>query len=586
VTVAAHAREANAPERWDALWSAEETSAWRAEALSEVYIRIERIIGMWRALRGDPRRTRVIDIGGGIGVLAGRLTAHAECDVTVYDHSPVAIAALPPGVRGVCADVDGFPWDYSTRIVVSTECLEHLSLDDRRTVVCYASLAGVGLFSVPNDRLGPDEEPQHTVKFTAVSFAAELREYFKDVRVEVLGGFLLGVCGIPKGMRLSVTMPVRDEEHDIERTLASFRGVADELVVGIDPRSTDGTRAICEKYADVVFDLVEPEGPPDDRVPAGGVHFAWLRNQCIERCTGDWIFMTEGHERLAASGVDTLLLLEHVLPRKASVGFVLRTGNGQQWAFPWLFKNAPAFRFKRSTHNVLDYPEGTYVVRLPQVRTIHERHADKNAERKAQRKVQNRLTLFEDWLAHGNENSLYYLGSEWREYDDARAVKYLEQFIAAGSRNGEMRYQAKLVLAKTHMIHGDKAKARDVLVTCIGEDWSRVEHWLWLGDLAFDAGKLEEALQFYRYAATTAGEPPFTLWWIDLASYTYLPAQRLAMVYGELGRLEDAARWAVRVRELLPEGAPAALFDEAAANIKLLQDAISRRAPCDVDPMQ
>lgn len=556
-----NARAENSPEFWTETWRNESRDTWRAEALKEVYDRICQLI---------PRDAAAIDLGGGIGLLAEQLVKSKGCKVSVWEQSQGILDMLPTGVDGAIVDLELELPVLDTPVIIATEVLEHLS-EEARHRIWSASAHKVCFFSVPNDRLDETEEPQHTCKYNAVTYLRELRAHFEHVRVECFQGYLLAVCGYQKNFKLSVCFPAKDEAADIERTLASFRGVADELIVGVDPRTTDNTKEICLKYCDIVFDLTSPEGNGDDKCPPGGVHFSWIRNQCIDRCTGDWVFMTEAHEHLDR-GVDTLLALDHIMPKKAQIGFTLRQGQGQQWAFPWLFKNGQGYKYKRRTHNILDYPDGAYVVRLPQVITIHDRSHANAVDRQQQRKVQNRKTLFEDWVINQNDQSLYYLGSEWREYDNQRAIRYLQQFLDVHSRNGEMRYQARLILAKTMMIEGDSKGARDVLLGCIGEDWSRTDHWIWLGDLAVEAQKFEEALQFYRYSTTMIGRVPFTIWWIDLANYSYLPAQRMAMTYGELGLNQEAYVWAKLVRKYLPTDAPQELIDEADYNIRIIED--------------
>jgi tetratricopeptide (TPR) repeat protein len=563
----------NAPDLWDRIWREEGEESWRGRALAEVYTRVCQLV---------PESSRVVDVGGGIGLLARRLQDEKKCECTVIDHSKEACElACRAGVSAVLSPfsrdyIEALQiWSHEEAVLVATEFCEHLVNDDRKLLFEYAEAFGSALFSVPNNRLGPDEEPQHHVKYTALSFLTELRAHFgADCRVEVLGPYLLGVCGrlAHKEFKLSACTPARDEAADLEATLASLRGVADEIIVGVDPRTVDGTREVAARYAEIVFELESPEGPPNDQAPNGGVHFAWIRNQCMDRCTGDWIFMTEAHERLVA-GHDTLLALDKLMPRGAKLGMVVRTGNGQAWAFPWLTKNEPSIRYKRMTHNVVDYPEGTLGVRMPQVRTLHERHRDRELARRKQRGVQNRLTLLDDWLVNDNEVSLHYLGAEWREHNPQKAIERFEEFLALPARNGPMRYHTRLLLAKSYARAGRRQDAKKVLLSAAADDWSRTEHWLWLGDLSYEDGDFEQALQFYRYCATTVGEPPFGAWWIDEASYTYLPAQRLAMTYGELSRHEDALYWARRVRELLPNNAPPEALAEVDANVRLLEEA-------------
>jgi 2-polyprenyl-3-methyl-5-hydroxy-6-metoxy-1,4-benzoquinol methylase/glycosyltransferase involved in cell wall biosynthesis len=591
------ARRHNAADLWDALWQKEDEETWRTQALARVYARASRIVGSIKAIEA----LRIADIGGGLGVLAEQLSALANVEsVVVIDNSEVALqSAIARGVNAKRLDLevdDLLAAFEGVSLFVSTECVEHLSAATRAEL--FAGMAFVkpygAIISVPNNRLGPDEEPQHTVKFTAMTFKNELQDHFgDDVRVEVLGPYLLGVCGAlaHKGFRLSATLPVRDEGHDLEPTLASLRGIADELIVGVDPRTTDNTWEVAAQYADKVFFLRDPMGPPaghrivecpicngacKEFMGENGIHFSWARNQCIDQCTGDWIFMTEGHERLVA-GDDVLRALDTVLPKAARVGFVLRQGNGQQWAFPWLFQNAPDIRFKRPVHNVLDFPEGTFCVVLGQVKTLHDRHHERGASRAKQRKAQNRSALLDDWLSRKSEASLFYLGQEWRDIDVSRALDRLQEFLVV-SNNGVQRYQARLIVAKELMIQSRLKEASAVLHACTGDDWSRSEHFLWLGDIAYLGKELEKARRFYTIAASGIGDPPITVWWIDLAFYSYLPAQRLAMVCGDLGMLDEALAWCRRVVELLPDDSPPEAFAEARANVTLIEGALSGRA--------
>lgn len=598
-SIAQAAREANDPDKWDELWDEEGDDTWRGRAMAPVY---DRIVALF------PEGLSCVDIGGGRGLLAQRICDERKSYATVADHSPTALAAAEEkGLATVRLDLESEPPIPATDVYVATEVVEHLTADARARLLAAMTSAMGAFISVPNNRLGPDEEPQHTIKFTAMSLKRELKQHWEHVRIEPMGPYLLAVVGelAKKGTTLSVTLPVRDEGHDLEITLASFRGAADELIVGIDPRTTDDTWEVAERYADKVFHLKRPMGPPDGghnegpycqyctngmrERPGGpsfipckeymgenGIHFAWVRNQCIEQCTGDWIFMTEGHEALA-EGMDVLIRLDEIIPPEARVAFVYREGNGQRWGFPWLHRNDSNIRYIRPVHNALSYPDDTFCVTLPQVRTIHKRHDDRTVARASQRHAQNRRQLLDDWMTEKNVNSLFYLGQEWRGLDQARAMERLEQFVhTAGS--GIQKYQARLILAKENMLKGDREAARKHLLACTGEDWGRTEHWVWLGDMAMMEEEYEKAYRFYMYAATSVGAAPFTLWWIDLCYYSYLPCQRLAEVCGHLGDIEQSLAWARKVAELLPEDAPQEAFDEAQANITLLQEAINDAA--------
>lgn len=572
------AREANSAEKWDRLWKDEGLDSWRGVALEQVYGRIVQLM---------PRYSQVIDIGGGVGLLAKQLREQSNCDAEVWDISPEAVeTARSLGIKAHAFDVEKDFYEIPKgTVVVSTECLEHLSEKARHELLTRAAKSGQAFISVPNDRLGPDEEPQHTVKFTALEYKRYLEQYFDDVRVEVMGppaaprnqpAFLLGICGFPKKTKLSVCFPARDEAADIEKTLASFRGVADEMVVGVDPRTVDKTWELAEKYAEKVFFLDSPQGEGAAKLSEKGVHFAHIRNQCIDKCDGPWIFMTEAHETLSA-GVDSLLNLDQ-LPEAAKVVSVTRRGGPpakrQRWAFPWLIKKDPKIRYIRATHNTVDWPDGTHIVAIPSIETLHERVHERDVARQAQRKVQNRLNLMHDWLENQNENSLFYLGSEWREYDSEKAISYLQDYITLNRSNGALRYHTRLIVGKMLAQAGRVEEAKDCLHAASRDDWSRIEHWVFLGDIAISQEKPEEALQYYLYASTRLGDPPFTTWWIDEAFYSYFVAQRLTMTFAELGQLQNALIWAKKVKDLLPSEAPAEMAAEADEIVTTLEEAL------------
>ena len=85
-------------------------------------------------------------------------------------------------------------------------------------------------------------------------------------------------------MKLSVAIPAFNSEAYIEPLLRGVRRFADEIVIGVDTGSTDGTERICARYADRLFCL-EPIGTSERAV-------AWLN----EQCTGDWILRLDDDE--------------------------------------------------------------------------------------------------------------------------------------------------------------------------------------------------------------------------------------------------------------------------------------------------
>ena len=88
---------------------------------------------------------------------------------------------------------------------------------------------------------------------------------------------------------LSICMIVKNEIRCIERCLKALQPLRDavpcELVIA-DTGSTDGTREIAQKYADICFDF---EWMDD---------FSAARNAVMDRCSGKWFFSIDADEYL------------------------------------------------------------------------------------------------------------------------------------------------------------------------------------------------------------------------------------------------------------------------------------------------
>lgn len=88
-------------------------------------------------------------------------------------------------------------------------------------------------------------------------------------------------------MGLSVAVPAKDEERYIAGCLESIQGLADEVLVVLDPGGRDRTAAICRE-----------KGARIETVPF--VSFAHLRNRALELCRHRWVFFLDADERATA----------------------------------------------------------------------------------------------------------------------------------------------------------------------------------------------------------------------------------------------------------------------------------------------
>jgi 2-polyprenyl-3-methyl-5-hydroxy-6-metoxy-1,4-benzoquinol methylase/glycosyltransferase involved in cell wall biosynthesis len=87
---------------------------------------------------------------------------------------------------------------------------------------------------------------------------------------------------------LSVCMIAYNAEDMLHRCLKSVRDIADEIVVAIDPKTTDSTREISVQYGARIIEGIDP-------IKNG---FEVARNNSIETALGDWILWIDSDEEL------------------------------------------------------------------------------------------------------------------------------------------------------------------------------------------------------------------------------------------------------------------------------------------------
>lgn len=147
---------------------------------------------------------RVADVASGPGVLAQKMSSRAK-EVQCFDISDVAVrmcedAGLP------AEQIDFVKENLSPKhhkaydCVVSTEFLEHVEDPAKVVKKMYGLLKPGGLLmvTVPDDRLPPEEEPEHVDTFTQAKLG-NLLSAFEDVNVAEYQGYLIGMGLRPGG---------------------------------------------------------------------------------------------------------------------------------------------------------------------------------------------------------------------------------------------------------------------------------------------------------------------------------------------------------------------------------------------------
>lgn len=180
----------NTENYWDHIWDAE---------------RKLQMVRLYETLHGEilkrvqVKGKRVIDLGSGPGILGARLQdqgALVEC----WDHSRKALEiAKERGLEtrhfNLLTDKlepnDHKKADY----VMLTEVLEHFEEPEKIVKIATSLLkkGGTLVVTTPNDRLGPEEEPEHHQKFTALKLS-NLLKHLTDREVVTSDHYLLATA--------------------------------------------------------------------------------------------------------------------------------------------------------------------------------------------------------------------------------------------------------------------------------------------------------------------------------------------------------------------------------------------------------
>lgn len=102
---------------------------------------------------------------------------------------------------------------------------------------------------------------------------------------------------------LSVCMIALNEEKLLEDCLSSVLPIADEIVFGLDKRTTDQTVDVAQMYGARIIPFEWQDS------------FAAARNVALDAARGDWILVVDADERLLPEGADAF---EKVLEQKVA----------------------------------------------------------------------------------------------------------------------------------------------------------------------------------------------------------------------------------------------------------------------------
>ena len=264
---------------------------------------------------------------------------------------------------------------------------------------------------------------------------------------------------------LSIGIIFRDDIRSIERCLTALQPLREAVpcqLVMADTGSVDGSRAVAERYADILFDFPWVND------------FSAARNAVMDRCSGEWYLSVDTDEYLDENITELVELLRSkkrkdfeacsIVARNYKTGD--RKGVYLDVYVVRLLRMSTGKRFEGAIHERLNFPEDHPVQGQSLTRTIlhHDGYVELNGPEGAKKRRRN-LDLLRKELEHAPE-------------DLRRWLQLLESGREEAEYGNWVRQAAALVLAKKKgwQVYGppmisyavEKAVASDFPET---EDW-------------------------------------------------------------------------------------------------------------------
>jgi tetratricopeptide (TPR) repeat protein len=330
---------------------------------------------------------------------------------------------------------------------------------------------------------------------------------------------------------LTVCMTVANEAQTLEQAVASVAEVADEIIIGVDTKSTDDTAAIARRLATRCFEFTE-SSPPD---------FRRMRNRAMALVETDWALVLDGHEWIehAARIPDALETTAWSIEIETLFEPDERRIPGLAFPFPRIHRRHVRFA-GAAAHEEVTTPADKRDSR-PDIKVWHERKPGEAAQARSAEKGGAELEVLRSaWLTTGDRRALFYLANGLREagrHDEAIAAydRYLES-----PNFPEEAWQARLYLARCRAALGAWPEASRDFASAVIAAPERAEAAVGLGYALLEQGDANKAASWFRMAAGLP-QPHHCRMFVEVPVYRWGAWHGLALALDRLGDYHGAA---------------------------------------------
>ena len=323
----------------------------------------------------------------------------------------------------------------------------------------------------------------------------------------------------------SLAMIVRNEEANLAAALEGARQFCDELVV-VDTGSTDDTVKIAKQFGAKVSYY-----PWDD-------NFSAARNKSFARAIGDWIFWMDADDTLSDDAIAAFQELKRFSDGKTDVdviwsNLVVYDANGlvtYSHAKPRVVRRAASLQWVGMVHEYIDVTAARSSFWPSAWVEDHASFGRIPTDRN--------LRILEKAIA-GPERTgrnLYYYANELRDHKRfSQALNAYRDYLEVGF--GWEVYDSLNSMGKCQLAIGTTDAAKASFLRAVGEDPTRADAFMALGEIEYIAKNYERAIPYFK--ATCGMKRPETGFAFE-AHYTWLPWDRLAICFSEIGEYEGA----------------------------------------------
>jgi glycosyltransferase involved in cell wall biosynthesis len=330
---------------------------------------------------------------------------------------------------------------------------------------------------------------------------------------------------------LTLCMTVSNEAATLEHAIRSVARVVDEIVIGVDAKSTDATADIARRYATRSFTFDE-SCPPD---------FPRMRNRALTLVKTDWAIVLDGHEWIARADAIPDALETPAWSIEIETLFEPDEQRIPRLAFPFPRIHRRHVRFAgAAAHEEVDTP-AEHRLERPDIQVWHERKPGEAARARSADKGGAELeSLKIAWQVRGDRRALFYLANGLRESGRAdEAVAAYKEYLRAPNFEEEA-WQARLYLARCHVARRDWPAARHALEEAIVAGPERAEALVDLGHLLLAAGEPRQAAAWFRMA-TALPRPSRCRMFVEVPVYRWGAWHGLALALDGMGDYAAAA---------------------------------------------